>query len=302
VDDKGVSNFLQVATETIDIIYQLFDKNIHIETHFHKDLYHVNLDPTQLQQIIMNLALNARDALSGQGKIIFKAENYHMNSGDHDQHDLAAGDYVLFDISDSGQGIEEKNISKIFDPFFSTKEIGKGSGLGLSIVYGIVNRIRGKIEVKSALHKGTTFKIFFPATNQYQDIQSPEYHLKPVGDGYTVLVIDDEKMIRDMSSDILYALGYQVHSASNGSEGIKIYKKYKNEIDVVILDLIMPEMDGITCFKSLKRINPKVKVIITSGISETSQRDELERLGIVAYILKPFSLQNIADTIERITH
>jgi two-component system cell cycle sensor histidine kinase/response regulator CckA len=302
IEENGVSNFLQVATETIDIIYQLFDKSIQIETCFQKDLYHVNLDATQLQQIIMNLSLNAKDAISGQGKIVFKAENYHIKSNESNQDHLPEGDYVLFQVSDTGHGIEERNISKIFDPFFSTKETGKGSGLGLSIVYGIVNRIRGKIEVKSTLNEGTTFKIFFPATNQYQHPQLEEYHLKRVGAGYTILVIDDEKMIRDMSCDILFALGYKVLLAPNGSEGIRIYKQHKNEISVVILDLIMPKMNGMTCYEKLKRINPQVKVIVTSGISETKQRNDLEKMGINAYIVKPFSLQNIAETIEKVTH
>ena len=300
-DDKGVSNFLQIASETVDIIYQLFGKNIRIETNFQKNLYNVNLTPTQLQQIIMNLALNAKDAITGPGKITIKAENYQITPNNQNNNQLPEGKYILFQISDTGQGIDENDISKIFNPFFSTKEPGKGSGLGLSIVYGIINKIKGKIDVKSVPKVGTTFTIYFPATDRFDNLETKEYQLRPVGKGYTILVIDDEKMIREMASDILISLGYDVILAANGTEGIKIYEKNKEKINVVILDLIMPRMNGFTCYENLKRINPDVKVIVTSGVSEIKQKIEMERLGITAYIAKPFSLQSIAETIEKVT-
>ena len=295
---KEVVNFVQSARETLDIIKKLFDRRIEIEVNFPEDLYSVKLDATSLQQIIMNLSINAKDAIEGEGKITFSAENISVEEQEQDENKhLLPGDYIKFKISDTGHGIDNERIKYIFDPFFTTKGPGKGTGLGLSMVYGIINSVSGRIEVKSKAKSGTVFTIFLPATKVEKKSCTSEYKLEPFGEGKTVLVVDDEQMIRDMASDMLNLLGFKVLLASSGVEGLDMFKLHKDQIDVVLLDLLMPEMSGMACFENLKQVDPEVKVIIATGIGEFEKKKELEEMGIKGYLGKPYRMENIAQKL-----
>lgn len=295
---KEVVNFVQSARETLDIIKKLFDRRIEIEVNFPEDLYSVKLDATSLQQIIMNLSINAKDAIEGEGKITFSAENISVEEQEQDENKhLLPGDYIKFKISDTGHGIDNERIKYIFDPFFTTKGPGKGTGLGLSMVYGIINSVSGRIEVKSKAKSGTVFTIFLPATKVEKKSRTSEYKLEPFGEGKTVLVVDDEQMIRDMASDMLSLLGFKVFLASSGVEGLDMFKLHKDQIDVVLLDLLMPEMSGMACFENLKQVDPEVKVIIATGIGEFEKKKELEEMGIKGYLGKPYRMENIAQKL-----
>lgn len=294
-----IVNFVHSARETIDIIRKLFDRRIEIIVDFQEDLYTAKIDSTSLQQIIMNLSINAKDAIPKEGKITFVAKNY-INTGNNQDgsHSLDSGTYIKLDITDNGQGIDSEKIKFIFDPFFTTKGPGKGTGLGLSMVYGIVNSINGKIEVKSKPNFGTTFTIYIPAGEESEKKRISDFKIEPFGNGKTVLVVDDEQMIRDMAEDMLNILGFKVFLAASGLEGLNLYKSNKNQIDVILLDLLMPEMNGTTCLKNLKNFDPNVKVIIASGIGEYEKRIELERMGIKAYLEKPYKIENIAQKLS----
>lgn len=294
-----IIDFSKAAKETIDIIKKLFDKRIEIEVSFGENLDFVKMDATSLQQIIMNLSINSKDAIAGDGKIKFKAENYFLNGENlSESKDLNPGRYVCLQIQDTGQGIDPNKLKYVFDPFYTTKGPGKGTGLGLSMVYGIVKNIDGKIEVKSKLNKGTTFTLYIPAAPRSQVKDGTEFVIESIGNGQSILVIDDEEMIREMAKDMLNILGFKVLLAPSALEGLKIYENHMADIRVVILDLLMPEMNGTDCFKHLKSINPDIKVIIASGMGEVEKKKELEQMGIVAYLNKPYKLEQMTDQIK----
>jgi len=303
-DDKininEVSNFIAVANETVDILRKLFQKDIQIKSSYHTDLYQVKIDATRLQQIIMNLSINAKDAISEKGEINITAQNYNIDDSLSSPGDLPVGKYVLMQIADTGQGIQINNLGKIFDPFFTTKEPGKGTGLGLSIIYGIIKSVKGKIEVQSEINEGTTFSVYFPATGKKAEQDFDDYSIEIQDGNKTILIIDDEPMIREMSSDMLSTIGYNVLVSENGADGIKLFEENSAKIDLVLLDLLMPEMNGIACFKKLKEIKDNVKVVISSGLADLTKRKELEEMGIVGYLEKPFSLKTIADYLKKL--
>lgn len=296
------TNFIKTARETIDILKRLFDKNIELVDEMNDDHLSVRIDATSVQQIIMNLAINAKDAINGNGKIIFKTKKISIFEDDeiYMNKNLLPGNYCKFEVKDTGCGIPPKILKNIFDPFFTTKRPGEGTGLGLSMVYGLVTSSGGTIEVHSELNEGTTFYIFLPSENIEAEKQESGLMKNKFGNGQTILVIDDEKIIVDMAADMLKSLGYNVITAINGLEGLQKYKENKNVINLVILDLLMPEMNGSTCFENLKIIDPQVNVIISSGIGDIKKKDELTKQGIRDYIEKPYSMQKIAEKIDKV--
>jgi two-component system, cell cycle sensor histidine kinase and response regulator CckA len=295
------TDFTRVVKDTIEILKRLFDRNIELIYEFAHDLFFVKIDETSIQQIIMNLSINAKDAIVGRGTISFKASNYVIDSLEGtNTSKLSVGKYVKFEITDTGQGIEKVHIENIFDPFYTTKAPGKGTGLGLSMVYGIVNSCKGKISVKSQLNIGTTFTIYIPATKKAEQREVSEFITHNIGNDKTILVVDDEEIIAEMAADMLQSIGFFVITASNGIEALDIYKEKMNQIDLVLLDLIMPEMDGSTCFNNLKLLNPNIKVIISSGIDAHKNKTELIKLGVKGYLEKPYSLKKISKTLEKV--
>ena len=253
-----------VLEEVVKLSRETFPKSIVIEEYIGPDLWLIQGDETQLHQVLMNLCVNARDAMPDGGKLFISAENLSLDEQYSCTNlNIAVGHYILITVTDTGIGISPEIIERIFEPFFTTKEPGQGTGLGLSTVMGIVKNHGGTIEVKSDLSSGTQFKVYLPAAEEIATTETQTGETIPSGRGELILVVDDEAPIREITKATLENYNYRVITASDGLEAITIYAQQPQEIEVVLMDLIMPEMDGLTAMRALKKINPHVKLIAT---------------------------------------
>ncbi len=287
------------------ILDQTFPKSIQINSFVAKDLWPVVGDATQLYQVLLNLCVNARDAMVQGGQLSIRAENIFLDENYVKMYlDGKPGQYVLITVSDTGIGIAKDTIDKIFDPFFTTKEVGKGTGLGLSTVAVIVKSHEGFIEVYSELGRGTKFKVFLPSAPQIptQHVESRITSLM-LGKGETVLIVDDELSIREITRATLNKYGYSPMVASDGTEALAIYAKHSEEISVVLIDMMMPYLDGIATIRALLRLNPVVKIIATSGLSSDGKAGEAIACGAKSFLPKPYTaeklLEMLADVINK---
>lgn len=294
--------------DSYKMLRSMVEERIELRTILKDDLPHVNADHNQLTQALMNLVVNARDAIEGYGMITISTDEVVIDESYCKEHQEARpGHYVVLSVRDTGSGIPDEIKDKIFNPFFTTKEKGKGTGLGLSVTYGIIASHDGWISLYSEKDKGTEFRVYLPALEdrgaQTKDsIQLTGSSLKTAPDTKPlILLVDDEEIIRDVGRSLLESLGYRVIMASNGKEAIEIYRERTNEISLIIIDLVMPVMDGESAFKEIKRINPKVKVIISSGYS-ADKKDVLRNTGVKGFISKPFRLGNIAEIVKKVLH
>jgi len=261
-------------------------------------------DPSQIGQVVMNLAVNARDVMPDGGRLTIKTEKVNIANNNYHQNDLPmeAGDYVLMSISDTGPGMDKEVLEHIFEPFFTTKAVGKGTGLGLSVVYGIVKNHGGYIICESELNKGTTFNIYLPALKLDSKKKMPEKASKdelPTGNE-TILLVDDEKSIRETNQDILEQFGYNIMTAENGEDAIEIFTNRHGDIDLVLLDLIMPGMSGKKCLLELIKMKPDVKVIITSGYTASVTAQDTLNCGAAGFISKPMQLPTLVKEVRRV--
>jgi len=276
-------------------------KMIDIELILADDLARIHADPTQLDQVLMNLAVNARDAMSERGKLVIETENAFIDEDYARTHlDAEPGWYVLLHISDTGCGMGKETVEHIFEPFFTTKEIGRGTGLGLAMVHGIVKQHNGHITVKSEVGKGTTFNVFLPAVQDPTETVLESTGIMPAFGMETVLLVDDEEFIRKLGVRILTKHGYTVLQAKNGREALDLFKKERTNIGVVILDLIMPEMSGIECLRGLLKIDPKVKILVASGYAADTSVKETIQQGAKGFFTKPFRVNEILREVRRI--
>ncbi len=296
--NTGIRNVLNMLESTIN-------KNIEISRSMDEKVPLVEGDPTQIEQAIMNICVNAVDAMPDGGKLQLKTESVCLDETFSTAHPGAKpGDYVHITITDSGLGIDKKSLSRIFEPFFTTKDKDRGTGLGLSMVYGIVKNHGGYINVYSELGKGATFDIYLPplmkrlATEVKEEEKSaPE---KVIKGQETILVVDDEEIIRTMLQEVLEHLGYSILLASDGTEALKMYRKHRNEIDLVIIDMIMPKMGGKETFLKLKKINPDIRTILASGFSQDSTVQGILRSGVNGFIHKPFTTIELSKKIREV--
>ncbi|MBM3242764.1 response regulator [Candidatus Poribacteria bacterium] len=286
--------------DTIDDVVQLLErtinKNISIKTDLKSDLKAVDADSSQMYQVILNISINARDAMPLGGELTITSENIILDEEFcRSKINAHPGEYVKISIADTGVGIDKKHIDRIFEPFFSTK--GVGSGLGLSIVYNVLQNHDGLIEVESELGKGTIFKIYLPASHQVLAPKEAQILLKGTE---VILIVDDEAVVRDTISLMLKNLGYQVYLASSGMEALEMYQRHKDEIDLIILDIIMPQMDGQQTYVQLKQINPDLKVIVCSGYS---QHDIINKMlsdeGVVGFMRKPPQMAQLSQVVRK---
>ena len=285
--------------EVARIAEQTFPKEITIRTQCPRDLWMVEADPTQLRQVLLNLSVNARDAMPTGGVLKLSAENFQVDVHHAGMISGAqVGPHVLLQITDNGTGIPHQIIDKIFDPFFTTKEIGKGAGLGLSTVIGIVKGYGGFLDFYSELGY-TGFKVFLPACNA---VTAPVEHTDslPVssGRGQKILVVDDEPGVRTAAQRVLEGWGYQPLLAEDGVSALALYAQQPNGIDLVLTDLVMPVMDGLMLARALRKMNPKQKIILTTGLDEDLQSPEIRSLGLDACLRKPHSREKLLSTLE----
>jgi PAS domain S-box-containing protein len=281
---------------------QTFPKNIAIRNHLASDLPLIDGDTTQIHQILLNLFVNARDAMASGGILTITTEAFDVDeSYAANFADAKAGRYVRITVADTGTGIPRDSLDKIFDPFYTTKEPGKGTGLGLSTVIGIVKSHGGFLNVDSELGKGTTFSVFLPvATSGEQRRASVEDKTVPQGHGERILVVDDEGALRIVTDAILTRSGYEVVLAADGAEAIAIYARQEKDIALVLTDVMMPLMDGVALSRALRRLNPEVKIIASTGQGEEPRKDELKSFGVDAFLTKPYSAPKLLKTIHEV--
>lgn len=295
------TNLNTVIKEVLALFSTGVDKKITIEKNLAPDIGMVDCDSGQMHQALLNIVINARDAVSENGKITITSGNVYVeDTSSPSLQGLVPGKYVLVSVTDNGQGMDKETVKKIFDPFFTTKEAGKGTGLGLSMVYNTIKKHRGAIEVNSEIGKGATFNIYLPYSSAQKTPRRPleEKNDQPQGHE-TVLLVDDEEVIRGFATEILSAHGYQVIACQNGREALEIYAPSPGKIDLVILDLFMPVMDGKETLAALKKINPQVRVVISSGYAETKELKGLEG-EICAFIHKPYKSAELLKKVREV--
>ena len=291
-------NVNETIKATLDILKRTIPKKIQIQTSFATDLWTIEADPSQIEQVLLNLCINARDAMPDGGTLAVTTRNFDCSDDLRGKH--TANQYVQISIADTGEGIPKNIQNKIFDPFFTTKDANKGTGLGLAVAYGVIKKHRGDIEIHSSPGKGTTFDIFLPISDKENKKAIHETEAKLRGGSETILVVDDEQVIRKLGKEILETQGYVVLTAANGLEAIDIYKQEQKKINLVILDIMMPEMDGIEAYKSLRDINPSLKILIASAYSSKNYDYENFHIKAEEFIQKPFKIQQLSRKVRYI--
>ncbi len=274
-------------------------KDITIRKKYEEDLWTVEVDQGQIQQVVLNLYVNAWQAMPGGGDLYIQTQNVNLDEHYTKAFKASPGKYVKVSVADTGVGMDEVTRQKIFDPFFTTKEMGRGTGLGLASVYGIVKNHQGFINVYSKKGEGATFNIYLPAVEK-ETLEKKELEKDVLKGSETVLLVDDEDMIIDVGLPMLEKMGYNVLIAKGGKEALEIYQKNEQKIDMVILDLIMPDIGGGDAYDKLKDINPEIKVMLSSGYSIDGQTSEILERGCNGFIQKPFNIKKLSKKIREI--
>ena len=289
-----------VIREIEELLRETFPKNINFKSQIPKDLLPVTGDTTQLHQVLMNLCVNARDAMPEGGTLTLSAENVKLDETYAHMHIEARPiGYVVLNVEDTGTGMAPGIIEKIFDPFFTTKGPEKGTGLGLSTAHSIVKSHGGFINVYSEVGKGSAFKIYIPAADQGQvDRAEKVPEGIPLGEGELILVADDEAAVREITKQILESYGYQVLLAKDGTEAVVHYAAKRKEIKVVLTDMMMPFMDGPATIRALRKIDPEVKIIATSGLVRNGKANEVAGLSVNAFLAKPYTAETLLMTLR----
>ncbi|MCM2285419.1 MAG: response regulator [Desulfobacula sp.] len=273
-------------------------KDILIEQYLEKDLWGTIVDEGQIKQVLMNLFVNAWQAMPNGGKIIIRSENTVVDDVKAVELGLAPGTYVKITVADTGIGMEEEIMSRIFDPFFTTKERGQGTGLGLATTYGILKSHKGMVRVDSEPGKGSAFMFFLPAKRTRVGLKKTEEKPAIINGKGTILLVDDEKGVVEVCSDMLETLGYKVKAVSSGTEAIEAITSGKDRIDLVILDLVMPSMSGQQAFEKIRAIDPDIKIIVSSGYSREEEIEKMMQKGCDGYILKPFDMATLSKRLD----
>ena len=273
-------------------------KEIKIHCKYEKKVHAVEVDQSQIEQMIMNLYVNAWQAMPDGGDLYVQTDNITIDDSGSQSNGIEPGDYVHIAVTDTGIGMDDSTRQRIFDPFFTTKEMGRGTGLGLASVYGIIKNHDGFIKVQSQKGHGSTFNIYLPLSLK-KVLEERETSIPLIRGSETILLVDDESVIVDVGEKLLLRLGYKVQVARNGREAVDIYRKAKDQIDLVILDMIMPEWDGGKTFNELIQINPDLKVLLSSGYSINGQAQSILDRGCKGFIQKPFSMNGLSQQIRR---
>jgi PAS domain S-box-containing protein len=288
--------------EIVKILRETLPKSIEINFKIPDDLWIISADATQMHQVLMNLCVNARDAMPDGGSISIKAENVVVDENYARMHlEAKAGRFVVISVSDTGPGMSQEIQTRIFEPFFTTKEMSKGTGLGLSTALTIVKSHGGFINVYSELHKGSQFALYLPALDAPGTIESTAAQTDlPLGNGELIMVVDDEESIREITRGTLETFGYRVVTASDGTEALAIYADKKNEIALVLTDMVMPFMDGPATIRALQRMNPQVRIIAASGLGTGQRAGEGSLDGVAVFLNKPYTAEKLLKTLAQL--
>jgi two-component system, cell cycle sensor histidine kinase and response regulator CckA len=274
-------------------------KEITIEADYEENLWTVEVDQGQIKQVLLNLYVNAWQAMPGGGRISVSTRNTYLDEEFTGSFEASPGKYIVLKVTDTGIGMDRTTRQKIFNPFFTTKEMGRGTGLGLASAYGILKNHGGIIDVESRQGEGTTFSLYLPVSEKKPE-QTQQSNRPIVKGSGTVLLVDDEEMIVEVGAEMLKAIGYEVITAREGSQALEIYKERREEIDVVLLDMIMPSMGGGELFDQLKRIDGNVCVILSSGYSLDGKATEIIERGCNGFIQKPFNIKELSGKLNQV--
>jgi len=281
-----------LLNEISKVVIQTFPKTLNFKPFIQDDLFEILGNGTEIYQVLLNLCVNAKEAIEKTGTITFSGKNIIVDKKNNIEHPLLKpGKYVWFSVKDSGSGIEEENLLKIFDPYFSTKTKDTGSGLGLYVTYGIIKAHNGEVEVSSKPNKGTTFDVFIPSYEPTK-IKIPE-------EEKIILLAEDEVMLSDLLSELLESTGYNVLKVYNGTEVLKVLTE-ELKVDMVILDYNMPEMNGVDCAKKIRKLNLEMPIILSTGSMSISDNHDLKKIGISAFVTKPYEFDQLLETIQKL--
>ena len=296
--DSLVVNDIVIEIERL--LAETFPKTIEIHTELQKNLPPILADSTQIHQVLLNLCVNARDAMPKGGKLFIWTKTIEGKTLSSQHPEALSAEYIEVQVSDTGTGMDEETHKHIFEPFFTTKGVGKGTGLGLSVVHGIVESHRGFIDVVSELSKGTTFSVFFPVQERAaEQVELKSETSDDIESGAeTVLIIEDEEMLRELLRTILESKGYKVISACDGEEGVQMFLENKNEVALVVSDLGLPKLSGEEVVSSIKQIDQDAKLIIASGFIDPEMRSDLEKIGVISFILKPYKTNEVLQVVH----
>jgi len=287
--------------EVIDILQRTLPENIRLLMEVGADEYVVNADPTRIQQVLMNLVVNARDAMPGGGELRISLSRMEVEAGEEPPvAEMSAGEWVCLAVSDTGTGMPPEVLSHLFEPFFTTKPVGQGTGLGLAQVYGIVKLHKGCIGVETEVGRGTTFRIYLPTYGAGKVEKALQEETPPLleGQGETILLVEDEEKVLAVGRDILESLGYRVLTAADGREALEVYRSAER-VDLVLTDIVMPEMGGRELVRELNKTNPGLRALAITGYALTEDLGKLKEEGILDVVLKPFEMNTLAEAVRR---
>jgi two-component system, cell cycle sensor histidine kinase and response regulator CckA len=302
--ERAAINPGDLVEELSKIISETFPKDIALTLESDSDIWSIIGDKTQLHQVLLNLTINARDAMPQGGVLKVRAKNFLVTDAYAAAHSsVQAGPYVLLQVTDNGSGISAAHIERIFDPFFTTKEFGKGTGLGLSTVLGIVKSHHGLVTVESKKGAGTTFKVLLPASPEVLHRTTPgSTAALPRGNGQTILIVDDEVNIVAVAGKMMERNGYQVLVANHGKQALEIFARKQETIELVLTDIMMPDMDGVALIRALKKRNPQIKIIASSGLGKdlggSLWAAELESLQVKCFLAKPYTAEKLLNSLH----
>lgn len=290
-----------VVKDLVGVLSQTLPKSITVTHDFDPDPWTISADPTQIHQILMNVCINARDAMPNGGTISIRIRNISIDENYARMNmDAEPGNYVMIEVKDNGTGMSADVIKRIFDPFFTTKDIGEGTGLGLSTALTIIKSHGGFINVYSEPGKGSRFSIYLPSAEAPEESQPEAKPALPHGNDELILIVDDEENIRNIAAATLESFGYRTLNAVDGTEALAVYSQNSGSIDLVLTDMAMPYMDGPSLIRALRKMDPEIKVIAMSGLFNEAKFEELTSLNVQAVISKPYSAETLLTTLSSV--
>ncbi|MBN2340894.1 MAG: response regulator [Deltaproteobacteria bacterium] len=294
---KRPISLVKEIKEAKKLLERVSPRTLNVKAVYHTNVPQIEGDPSEIKNVLMNLCINGIDAMNGNGVLTVSLETVELQG----EGDMAEGSYVLLKVTDTGEGMSEETMRRAFEPFYTTKPEGKGTGLGLPRVWGIVKEHAGKVEIDSDSGVGTTINVWFPALDEAREDPGIKGSNPPVyGGAHTVLLIDDEDLIRKSGTRILQKIGYNVIAAENGKVAVDKLTENPEAVDLVLLDMIMPVMDGPAAFAAIRALRPDVPIILCSGYSKDDSATELLKQGNVGFVQKPFSIGEISTRMAKI--
>jgi PAS domain S-box-containing protein len=297
--ESRITDINEIVGKSADLFGRT-KKQLRIHTRFQPDIQLVEVDPAQIEQAVLNIFLNAWHAIGSSGDLYIKTQDFILDKNNVALVTLKPGRYVKLTIADNGCGMDEETMEHIFEPFFTTKDMGHGNGLGLASTYNIIKNHEGLITVKSKPGQGTIFDIYLPVTEKQQEYTIEEMNDELFKGTETILLVDDEEMIIEVTQLMLTDIGYHVVAARSGTEAIDLYQQHQDTIDIILLDMIMPDMEGSEVVDQIRRINPEIKILLASGYNLNSKIDDVLKKGCNGFIQKPFDLHKLSRELHRL--